>query len=168
MHKLLPVRAVAVVALAASAGLVSLTALGGTASAKSPVSATCTGGFASTTVTAVTSQEAIYGVLTGCSSTGKVTAEGVNVTTVNSGLKNGSGTVNWTNGKTTTYDFSVSQVTNACPTYLDQSAVYEESITFTDVGGTAKVTADGSGLVCAYEGSSDSTVYEQNLGSSTI
>lgn len=173
MLKLHPVRAVAIAALAISAGFVTFAATSGTASAgKAPVSATCTGGFGSTTLTTVTTSPfgPINSLLTGCSSSSsKVTSYGVDVSFNNSSESGGTGTITWTSGKTTTFDYTNSAVmTNTCPTYLDQASIYEEAITDTNVGGTAKVDASGSGKVCVYDGSSDGTVYEMNLGSTTI
>jgi hypothetical protein len=167
MRKFVPVRAVAVAALAASGGLASIAAVsGGVAGAKAPVAATCTGGYGSTSTSGFTS--GVVSLLTGCTSTSThVSTNGVNETTVSSDGTSGTGTVLWTTGKNTTYSFTQASGSATCPTYLDQSSALQLTITYTGVAGTAKVNANGGGDVCVYIGS-DGTIYEQNAGSTTL
>ncbi len=168
-----PIRALAVVGLAGSmtAGVMLATAGSAVAKAKgkTPVAATCTSSVASTTITAATSGQPISALLSGCSG-GKSSPQGVDTITENGSDSGGTGTILWTDKKTTTFTFtnSTSGTTFSCPTFLNQTFFYKEIITTTGLGGNAKITANGTSDVCVYGAGSDGTVYEAQVGSGTI
>ena len=166
MHKLrLPIRALAVVGIAGAGVAGTMLAVANPAAAKkAPVAATCTGFSASTTVSVLTGGGIIPALVTGCTG-GKSTPEGVDIFTVNSQATGGTGTVYWTDKKTTTFTYSNSLGSLTCPTFLGQSAYEGETITLTNVSGNAKINADGGTDLCIYVGT-DSTVYELGLGAS--
>jgi cytochrome oxidase Cu insertion factor (SCO1/SenC/PrrC family) len=140
MRKMLPVRIIAIAALASSAGIAML---GGTAGAvvKPPVTVTCTGLLGSDTMQ-------IQSGCVGSSSKAKVTTNGIAVP--NSG--DTGATVYWTNGKTTILTFSYTSITSTCPTYLGVAASLEEQETATVTGGTAGLSkvATAPSNVCIY------------------
>lgn len=168
-----PVRALAVVGLAGSltAGIMLTTATSAVAKAKTkaPVAATCTSSVASTTISVATSGGSISSLLSGCSG-GKSSAQGVDTITENGALNGGSGTILWTDKKSTTFTFTntSSGASFSCPTFLDQSILYKEIITISSPGGNAKITVGGTSDVCVYGAGSDGTVYESQVGSGTI
>jgi hypothetical protein len=140
MRKMLPVRVLAIAALASSAGIAML---GGTAGAsvKPPVTVTCSALLGSDT-------QQIQSGCVGSSSKAKVTTNGVSVV---NGSDTGA-TVYWTNGKTTIVSFAYASITPTCSTYLGVTASLEEQETATVTGGTAglsKVTTAPSD-VCIY------------------
>jgi hypothetical protein len=167
MRKFVPVRALAVVALAGSAiaGAVVATSSVATA-AKGPVSATCSSIAGSSTIAAITGGQPASSVISGCAGA-KTTAQGVDVSTVNSSQTGGSGTIFWENKTTTTYTFTTASASLTCPTFLGVAATGSETLTLTVTGGKSKVTAPGSFGVCYYVGS-DSTIYEASVGSITL
>jgi hypothetical protein len=137
---MLPVRVLAIAALASSAGVAML---GGTAGAsvKPPVTVTCSSLLGSDT-------QQIQSGCVGSSSKAKVTTNGISVV---NGSDTGA-TVYWTNGKTTIVSFSYASITNACPTYLGVTATYEEQETATVTGGTAGLSkvSTAPADVCIY------------------
>lgn len=169
MRKLLPLSMAAVAAVGGTALATSVLVGSGVAGAKAPVSATCTSLSGDTTIAIETGGTAAS-LLSGCtSSSTKVTSYGVDTSTLNSELNGGTGTIDWTSGKDTTYSYSVASTTGLdCGTFLDQAATGQETITISDVGGTAKVNEGGTFNVCYWLGSSDGTVHEQSVGSVTI
>jgi hypothetical protein len=166
MRKFAPVRIVAVLALAGSAVIGAVLATGGvSAASKAPVAATCSALSGSTTVSIEVGGSA-SSLISGCSG-GKATSQGIAVSTLNSDLNGGTGTIFWTNNKTTTYDYAVASTTGlSCGTYLNLDASGQETVTVSDLGGNAKVTAGGSFNVC-YWNTSDGTVYERSVGTVT-
>ena len=103
MRKSVPIRALAIVALAGSGIGGAVLATAGSASAlKAPVAATCTSTTGSTTVSAVTSGQPATSLLNGCSG-GKSTAQGVSVSLLNSNEPGGTATITWLDKKTYTY-----------------------------------------------------------------
>jgi len=169
MRKLNCVRFVAAVAIAGSALAGAVVATSSSAgAAKSPVPATCTSLSGSTTV-AIEVGGSASSLLSGCTSTStKVTTSAVDVSTLNATLNGGTGTIYWTGNKITTYSYSVAATTGlSCGTFLNLAASGQETITFSGVAGTAKVTAGGTGSIC-YWNTSDGSVYERSVGSVTI
>jgi len=169
MHKLrLPIRALAVVGIAGAGVAGTMLAVANPAAAKkAPVAATCTGFSASTTVSVLTGGGIIPALVTGCTG-GKSTPEGVDIFTVNSGGTGGTGTIYWTDKKTTNFTFSASVGSFTCPTFLGQHSYQSDNVAITNVSGNAKINANGSSELCLYIGS-DNTVYERGLsGSGTI
>lgn len=170
MRKFIPV--VAAAALAGSGAFISIATLGGVASAtKAPVPATCTSLTGDSTIAAATSGATLLSTLGGCSSTDtKVTADALDVSSLNAGSTSaGSGTIYFTNGKSTTYTYTVATTSGlSCPTFLGQTANDQELITITVTGGKAKVTAGGSMAVCAYVNGTDGTIHEANPTGSNV
>jgi hypothetical protein len=140
MRKMLPVRVLAIAALASSAGVAML---GGTAGAvvKPPVTVTCSSLLGSDT-------QQIQSGCVGSSTKAKVTTNGIAVV---NGSDTGA-TVYWTNGKTTILSFAYASITDACPTYLGVAASLEEQETATVTGGTAGLSkvATAPSDVCIY------------------
>jgi cytochrome oxidase Cu insertion factor (SCO1/SenC/PrrC family) len=140
MRKMLPVRILAIAALASSAGVAML---GGTAGAatKPPITVSCTGLLGSDTMQ-------IQSGCTGSSTKAKVTT---NAVTVPNGGDTGA-TIYWTNGKTTIITFAYTSVTDTCSTYLGVAASLEESETATVTGGTSGLTKEATAPtdVCVY------------------
>jgi len=166
MRKFVPVRALAVVALAGCALAGTVVATSGSASAaKGPVAATCTGISGSATV-AIEVSGVASSIISGCTG-GHTTSQGISSTTLNPGLTSGSTTIIWLNKKTTTYDFSIATAAFTCPTFLGLTATGAETLTVTNVAGTAKVNAGGSFNACYWLGG-DGTLYEASVGTVTI
>jgi hypothetical protein len=140
MRKMLPVRILAIAALASSAGVAML---GGTAGAavKPPVTVTCSGLLGS-------DSQQIQSGCVGSSSKAKITTNGVSVV---NGSDTGA-TVYWTNNKTTVLTFAYSTITSTCATYLGVAASLEEQETATVTGGNAGLSkvATAPSDVCVY------------------
>jgi hypothetical protein len=168
MRKLGPIRIVAVLALAGSAlaGVAITTASGVAGASKGPVSATCSGITGSGTVAAEIAGAPTNSIISGCSG-GHSSPTGVSVSTLNSNETSGSATIFWLNKKTTTYQYTVATASATCPTFLGQAATGSETITLSNLGGTAKITAGGTFTACYYIGS-DGTLYEATVGAVTI
>ena len=164
----LPIRALAVVALTGSGVAGVLLAMTSPAEAiKAPVAASCTGISAQTTASALASGGPVTALVTGCSG-GKTSPQGVDIYSVNSQETGGTGTIYWTDKKITTYTYSISNGSFSCPTFLGQPVYEEENVTTTNVGGNAKITANGSSELCLYAGT-DGSVYEDGpAGTGTI
>jgi hypothetical protein len=167
MRKYRPVRFAVVLAVAGSALAGAAIATSGVASAsKPPVAATCTALSGSTTVSIEVGGTA-SSILSGCSG-GKTSSSGIDQSTLNSQLNGGTGTILWTDNKTTTYDYAVASTTGlTCGTYLNLAASGQETVTLTSVAGAAKINANGSFNVCYWD-TSDGSVYERSVGSLTI
>lgn len=178
MRKLLSV--VAAAALAGSAGLVSIAALGGAASAtkpKAPVTATCSALSGDTTIDAALASDPLLSTINGCTSADtKVTSDALDVSALNSGSESdGTGTIYFTNGKDVTYTFTTTSTSGlSCGTFEGQAANEEEIITLSVTGGTAKLTAGSppqtQGFdVCVYVSSaSDGSIHEASTGTVTL
>ncbi len=177
MRKFTAVRIVAVVALAGSAVTAAVLATGGvSAASKAPVAATCSS-IAGTTTIAIEVSGTASSVYSGCSG-GKSAPTAVDTSTLSNPSPTngaGSGTIYWTNKKTTTYTFTVTAPATAftCPQFWGQASSGEEVLTVTPTGGNAKITAVGTTDICYYiapkgdtGGSTD--VYETNVGTATF
>jgi hypothetical protein len=130
-------------ALAGSASAAVVT-VPGTASAASALTVTCT----KLTGTATTSK------LSGCSGKGVTTNEATATATTTVASSDKSGTIKWTDGKTTIESFSYKVVTpTKCPSVSGQTVDLEVSETGSVTGGTATGLKGGklSGKVCIYE-----------------
>jgi len=111
----------------------------------------------------------VYGTVSGCSSTStRVTPAGLSVSLPDPGMGGlaGTGVVYWQNGKTTTYTYSAVYASFSCPTHSGRSG-QPMDYTFTNVGGTAKVTGDGSTQACLYA-DADGFVYIQSINDLSI
>ncbi len=166
MPKFSPVRIAVALALSVSALGAAVVVSGVASAAKAPVAATCSGLSGSTSVSIEIGGTA-SSLLSGCSG-GKASSSGIDNSTLNSTLNGGTGTILWTNNKTTTYSYSVTMITGlSCGTYLNLAASGQETVTVSGLAGNAKVTAGGSFNVC-YWNTSDGTVYERSVGAVTI
>jgi hypothetical protein len=170
MRKFSAVRIVAVVALAGSATTGAVLASAGVAAAhKVPVAATCSG-IAGTTTVAIEVGGSASSIVSGCSG-GKATSNGVDVSTLSNPSPTdgaGTGTIYWTNNKTTTYSYTVTAPATSftCAAWFGQAASGEETITVTGLGGNAKITANGSFNVCYYL--DNPNLYEASVGPVTF
>jgi hypothetical protein len=154
MRKMLPVRVLAIAALASSAGIAMLGGTAGARVVKPPVTVTCSQLLGSDT-------QQIQSGCVGSSSKAKVTTNGIAVV---NGSDNGA-TVYWTNGKTTILSFSYTTITSTCPTYLGVAASLEEQETATVTGGTAGLSkvATAPSDVCIYIASQIAVVSDGSL-----
>ena len=174
MRKLMTIGAAAVIAVSGSAvGLTLLAASSPAGAAKGPVAVTCSAIAGSTTIAVEVNPAApSASVLSGCTGA-KSTAYGLSVsflTNPSPTAGTGTTTITWGNKKTTTYNYTVGAPASpfACPTFLGQAAYGQETITVSNLGGNAKVTAGGSFNVCAWVNIPDGTIYEASVGTVTI
>jgi hypothetical protein len=172
MRKRITVSAVAVAVLSVAAiGGTVLATSGSAGASKPPAAATCSS-IAGTTTVAIEVGGSAASIVNGCSG-GKATAYGVDVSTLSNPSPTagaGTGTIYWTNNKTTTYSYAVSAPTSSftCQaTELDHAWTGQETITVSGLGGNAKVLAPGSFNVCYYLGN-DGTLYEASVGTVTF
>ncbi len=166
MRKFGPIRIIAVLALVGSGIGAAVATSGVAAASKTPVAATCAALSGSTTV-AIEVGGTASSLISGCTG-GKTTSSGIDNSTLNSSLNGGTGEIDWTNKKITTYNYSVASTTGlTCGTFLNLAASGQEIITVSNVAGTAKVAAGGSFDVC-YWNTSDGSVYERSVGTLTI
>jgi len=167
MRKFGPIRILAVLALSGSAlAGAAVATSSGVAGAKGVVAATCTGITGSGTVAAEVAGDPTNSVIAGCTG-GKSSPQGVSVSTLNSNETSGSATIYWSDKKTTTYTYTTASASATCPTFLSQAATGSETITISNLGGNAKITAGGTFTACYYIGG-DGTLYEQTVGTVTI
>lgn len=139
----LPARLLICAAALAGSASVAVVTVPGTASASS-LTVTCT----KLTGTATTSK------LSGCSGSGVTTNEATATATTTVASNDKSGTIKWTDGKTTVETFTYKVVTpTKCPSVAGQTVDLEVSEAGSVTGGTAKGLIGGklSGKVCIYE-----------------
>ena len=130
------------------------------------MAATCTGITGSGTVAAEVAGDLTNSSITGCSG-GHSSPTGVSVSTLNSDETSGSATITWLNKKVTTYSYAVAGASATWPTFLGQAATGSETITISNLGGNAKITAGGAFTACYHIGT-DGTLYEATVGTVTI
>ncbi len=172
MRKFMTIGAAAIAVSGSAVGLTLLATSSPAGAKATPVPITCSAVSGATTIAVEVNPSApSASILSGCAGN-KSTPYGLSVSYLaNASPTAGSGTtsITWGNKKTTTYNFTVGTPASSftCPTFLGLAANGQETVTVSNVAGTAKDTVGGSFNVC-YWVNGDGSVYEANVGTVTI